>query len=390
MGISSFCRPQLSAELSAIWTPFGYSQRILQVSHEFKDLLGYPDRQSGTIIDPYNENGAKMKKAYRLFKRRNGVYYLHENSTNKQVSLRTRDKDEAKRLRDLKNGQGLDYRVQRAAALATLRICAPDMASRTWKEVFHRYCERGEQQTRERKVREFSQPRFDGLRDQKLIETCADDFYAILDSGGVAAQHFLRRLHNFANEMGWLVEAIIPVNQWPKRKPRKQRGITEDEHQKILGSEKNEERSLFYQLLWETGASQKDCAELNASNVDWENKILIYERSKTKEIARLGINEDLESILRRLPSTGPLFPTIRKTSSNARSAEFSRRRKVAGVSGVSLHSYRYRLAERMAEAGINERFAQAALGQRDLKVHRKYWKGAEVVCPAIPITKKAA
>ena len=39
-----------------------------------------------------------MKKQYRLFKRTDGIYSLHNNFTNKQESLSTRDKAVAVRL----------------------------------------------------------------------------------------------------------------------------------------------------------------------------------------------------------------------------------------------------------------------------------------------------
>ena len=43
-----------------------------------------------------------MKQQYRLF-RRADVYYVHDNLTGKQESLRTKDRDEAKRLFHAKN-----------------------------------------------------------------------------------------------------------------------------------------------------------------------------------------------------------------------------------------------------------------------------------------------
>ncbi len=39
-----------------------------------------------------------MKTAYRMFKRRKGVFYIENNTTEKQESLRTRDRQGAERL----------------------------------------------------------------------------------------------------------------------------------------------------------------------------------------------------------------------------------------------------------------------------------------------------
>ena len=181
--------------------------------------------------------------------------------------------------------------------------------------------------------------------------------------------------------MGWLVRPIIPMKLWPKEKSAVKRAISQEEHQKILASEKDGERTLYYELLWETGASQSDAAHLDDSNIDWSERILSYARSKTKVVARLAIGDELELILNQLPSK------IKDNTCNARSAEFSRRKRVAGVEGVSLHSYRYAWAERKAKEGLSERYALAGLGHLSLGNHRHYWKGAEVVCPA-PESKK--
>jgi hypothetical protein len=68
-----------------------------------------------------------------------------------------------------------------------------------------------------------------------------------------------------------------------------------------------------------------------------------------------------------------------------RSAEFCRRCRVCGIKGISLHSYRYAWAERAYEAGIPERFAQAALGHSSIAVHHAYARKAYVVCPPLEI-----
>jgi integrase len=70
-------------------------------------------------------------------------------------------------------------------------------------------------------------------------------------------------------------------------------------------------------------------------------------------------------------------------SANHRASEFRRKCRVLGISGVSLHSYRYAWAERAKKAGYPERWAQAALGHNSKAVHRAYAKGAEVVCPSL-------
>lgn len=50
------------------------------------------------------------------------------------------------------------------------------------------------------------------------------------------------------------------------------RGITRDEHSRIIEREPNPERRDFYDFLWFTGASQSDGAILDNADVDRERR----------------------------------------------------------------------------------------------------------------------
>lgn len=120
--------------------------------------------------------------------------------------------------------------------------------------------------------------------------------------------------------------------------------------------------------------------------------MLIYRRKKlgfSGEPARLTIGTKLARILKQLPSGGDLFPTIKTSSANHRAAEFRRRCRVAGVAGVSLHSYRYAWAQRAKTAGYPQRFAQAALGHGSRAIHEAYARSAVVVCPPLDQYERA-
>jgi integrase len=139
-------------------------------------------------------------------------------------------------------------------------------------------------------------------------------------------------------------------------------------------------------LLYETGAAQTDAANLTAENIDWQSGILIYRRKKLgpqSEPARLTIGRKLKALLQSLPRFGDLFPNIKTTSANHRSAELSRRCRIAGIAGVSLHSYRHAWAQRAKVCGYPQRFAQEALGHNSRAVHEAYAKGALVILPAL-------
>jgi integrase len=203
----------------------------------------------------------------------------------------------------------------------------------------------------------------------------------------------LRRLHNLALDLGWLPWPILAKRAWPKIRSQSKRAITAEEHAAVIASEKNTERRAYYELLYETGAAQTGAANLTAEDIDWQNGVLVYRRKKLgpfSEPCRLTIGKKLRALFNVLPLSGDLFPTIKRTSANHRSAEFRRRCRVAGIIGVSLHSYRHAWAQRAKACGYPQRFAQEALGHSSRAVHEAYAKGAFVVCPALDEYETAA
>jgi len=142
-------------------------------------------------------------------------------------------------------------------------------------------------------------------------------------------------------------------------------------------------RRAFLELLWHVGAAQIDLVSLAAENVDWENRTISYCRRKNNSLAILRFGDEVATILRQLPADGPLFPNFSKISSSDRAARFHHRCKVLGISGVSLHSYRYAWAERAKSAGYPQRYAQEALGHQSAAIHRAYAKQARVELPPL-------
>lgn len=326
-----------------------------------------------------------MKKLYRMF-RRGRRFYVEHVETRQQTSLGTSDEAEAIRLFAAKNEAAQAPRLNLALARTYLSAHDTRMIERTWTDVMSEIVERAKSRSRPRYDRAMRDQAFDLIRGRKLIETTTEDFLTVLRMGKKSTNHFLRRLHNLALGLGWLPAAVLAPKLWPAVKPAVRRGITRAEHELIVNSEKNEERRLYYELLWETGGSQTDIVNLRAENVLWEQGILCYARCKLKPgapPAQLAIGPRLAELLRKLPSSGPLFPKWSKVPETARASEFARRCRVARVQGVSLHSYRYAWAERAQAAGYPERFAQTALGHSSRAVHRFYAKQARVVCPSL-------
>ena len=327
-----------------------------------------------------------MKQRFRLYRRAaSGRFYAQDSLTGKQESLKTSDRTEALRLLNAKNEAAYHPAFNAQLARTYLAIGDSAIGGRTWQVVMDALVrtKRGDPATGKRYALAFQQSCFDELRGLPLLETRPEHFLSVLERGTVSTNVFLRRLHYFAVRMTWLPWPILGPKQWPPIRHKTKRGITWDEHQKVVARGKNPERKAFLELLWHVGAAQVDLVSLTAENVDWGNRTISYHRRKNGSFAILRFGDEVAAILRQLPATGPLFPNYSMTTSSKRATRFRARCKTVGVSGVSLHSYRYAWAERAKAAGYPERYAQEALGHQSAAVHRFYAKNARVELPPL-------
>jgi len=322
------------------------------------------------------------KQRYWLY-RRGGVYYIHDSETGARESLHTRSKQEAEQIRTTRNMTSARPVIGMSLAKAYLTSQDPKLLARTWQDVVDEFCSRGKPETQQHRRRVSKRRPQSLLLNVKLLETNNEDLIKILKSGGVMTNAFVRCLHNLAVGLGWLPWPILSAKLWPKVETKPKRAITKEEHERVLAAENNPDRRLYYQLLWETGAAQTDGAELRAGYIDWNRRILSYQRKKTGEWAHLRIGKRLEELLRSLPSQGLLLPKIAASNASARSSDFCRRCRLLGIKGVSLHSYRYAWAQRARACGYEQRWAQNALGHDSEAVHEAYASGAVAICPPL-------
>lgn len=324
-----------------------------------------------------------MKQKFWLCKRKN-VFFSFDSQTGRRESLHTDDKEEAKRILRAKNDAATQPAINISIAKAYLVGTDPKLIERTWAFVMQEYCAAKKDSTRLRRERAIKNKAFNFIRNKRLVETTAEDFHAVLKSGGTFTNHLLRCLHNLTLGMGWILAPIIPSKLWPKMEKKFKRAVTFEEHQKIIVAENgNKERKTYYELLWEIGAAQTDAANLTTANIDWKKRLLTYHRQKTGELCMLEIGARLESLLKNRPAQGALFPKISAMEAKDRAAEFRRRCRLLNLEGISLHSYRYAWAARAKTAGMPERFAQTALGHASKAVHREYAREGIAICPSL-------
>jgi hypothetical protein len=225
---------------------------------------------------------------------------------------------------------------------------------------------------------------FDLIRHSVIWKRARSIFCGCLENGTVCTNIFLRRLHNFCVDMSIGCRGrCYRKNAGRVIKFKEKRGISWDEHQKDSGARTSPELHAYYEMLWHLGGSQTDMASLRAEDVDWPNQTISYARMKTGSQAMIHFGDAVANILQSRPAKGYLFPQIVCWKESDRAKAFSRRCTLVGVSGVSLHSYRYAWAERAKTCGYPERFAMENLGHGSNAVTRAYAKKAKVLLPSL-------
>ena len=324
-----------------------------------------------------------MKTRYRLFQRKWGVFYAFDCSTRNSATLKTRDKREATRQIHALNEAEREPFLRKQVGLIYLAAADPHAAKRTWQDVMDTALQLAPPKSRERWGTAVKDPALRHLKSRRLIDTRADDFLLALRNGGTGTNVYLRRLQNLAIDLQWIVEPVLKKRLFPKPVFKEKRAITRQEHQRIIEREPNPERRAYYEVLWHTGGAQTDIATLDASQINWTQRVLTYRRLKTGQPAQLQISDALAEILRQRPASGPLFPTVGPLHEKWRAGDFRRRCKGLGIHGISLHSYRYSWAERAKAVGYPMRYAQQALGHSSKAVAEAYAAQAVFTLPSL-------
>jgi len=326
-----------------------------------------------------------MKIRYRLTYRgeRGKQFYCVDSETGRRFSLKTKDRDAAEQIVLAKNQSLRQPALNLQIAKAYLAGTDNGVTTRTWRHAIEALIGTKLGANQERWLRVAKDSALAPLLPHVIIETKGEALLNAMHAGTVSTNVFLRRLHNFCVDMNWLPWPLIPKRQWPAVKFKDKRAITLEEHQRIITAEVNLERKLLYQLCWHLGASQGDIANLKGEDVDWTNNTVSFTRKKTGVPVIVHLGTEALNLFKDLPAEGALFPYLATVRAGDRATEFGQRCRQLGISGVTLHSYRYAWAERAKTAGYPERFAQEALGHNSKAVHRAYAKRALMKLPSL-------
>lgn len=333
-----------------------------------------------------------MKMRYRVIQRtdRGGMCYCVDTVTGARPSLRTTNREEAERIIRHKNEAVEQPHINRKIGLAYLSAADPDLAKRTWRFVMEDIIKDKTGPTLHRYQTALKDPAYKWIEGKLLVETMPSDFMEVLRSGTTCTNVYLRRFQNHAVDMGWLPVPVLPKKKFPKVVYGEKRAITWEEHCRIVERETNPERRDFYELCWYLGGSQTDIANLHAEDINYQRRGFCYSRRKTSSLGGMHLGAKAWEVIMRRPRTGPFFPYLITVREADRATEFKQRCQGLGIKGVTLHSYRYAWAERSADSGYPERYAQRAMGQNSKMVHRAYARRAQAELPSLEDYEEAA
>lgn len=126
-----------------------------------------------------------------------------EIATRKRKSFQVKDPEQAKRLVDALNEAARVPEISYQVGVAYLSMQDPQMAQRTWEQVFVEYVEwtvlvsrKGKGSSTHERIKNAVKDRaFDLIRTKKLLSTTSQDLLNVLKRGGVATNVYLRRIH---------------------------------------------------------------------------------------------------------------------------------------------------------------------------------------------------
>lgn len=104
------------------------------------------------------------------------VYWIQDNETNKQSSLKTRDRAEAERLFNVKNKAHRQPIINLQIARAYLMVGNPEVAKRTWQYVMDEIVKLKQGETQRRWLVAVKDKALDGLRHLRCSKPAPETF----------------------------------------------------------------------------------------------------------------------------------------------------------------------------------------------------------------------
>tara|TARA_Y100001938_G_scaffold150757_2_gene243239 strand:- start:1508 stop:2656 length:1149 start_codon:yes stop_codon:yes gene_type:complete len=368
----------------------------------------------------------KTDKPYRL-KQVRGVWNAIDKKTGKAKSLKIQGtREEAEALADIEWSETDDTNAafHKKTAEAHLAKCNPVYVTTTWRMLYDDYKKAPAVKSGVTKRKGtlaclesfWSREELDGLRDARLIDTTPKQILDVANKFTRAYQDKLKTLCKYALDYDYIPYRLMPDGMWPKRKATKpmSRAVDIGEHEKLIqafGNKKvpywkkiqgrgiagnvshdqfiNEWRD-YLNLLWFVGCSNADGADMTAENINERLGCLEFTRRKwssteARTPVRVPICPQLRTVLKRRPKSGLLFPYLSGLGTSMRNRIFKWYVNYLNLPKVSIHGYRYAMAERLHESGASLEDRQMVLGHAAAEMAEHYAKNSDYVPRCVEI-----
>ena len=187
----------------------------------------------------------------------------------------------------------------------------------------------------------------------------------------------LRRMFNLAHDWGNLNESPMrTVRFFSEKDNLKERILDPEEEPRLLDSSSQHLKAIVITAL-NSGMRRGEILSLKWDAVDFQNRILKVEKSKSGKQRFIEMNSSLFALMKQLrvknpgaeyvfsnPKTGRPFAQV-KTA-------FKAACRRAGIKGLRFHDLRHTFATRLIEAGIDIVTVRDLLGHSSVKLTERY------------------
>jgi len=187
----------------------------------------------------------------------------------------------------------------------------------------------------------------------------------------------LKKVLNLAIEEGYLeTNPARRVKLFSEQNTIRERILTKEEEIRLLAASAPHLRSILI-LALNTGMRRGEILNLKWRNVDFQMDSLVVERTKSKKVRHVPMNEAVRNELLRLKARSGrntyvfLNPKTEGPISSVKTA-FKAACRRAGIGGFRFHDLRHTFATRCIRAGVDLGTLQSLLGHFSLQVTTRY------------------
>lgn len=185
------------------------------------------------------------------------------------------------------------------------------------------------------------------------------------------------KMLNLAIEEGYLEENVIrKVKLYSEKDNLKERILTEEEEEKLTEN-CSDILKLIIAFALNTGMRRAEILGLTRSQVDFKNRRIRVEKTKSGKVRFIPINEDLFKLLLKLKSENGQSPFVFLNPATKRpfldmKTPFKRACRMSGIEGLRFHDLRHTFATRLVAKGVDIETIKELLGHHSIAITQRY------------------